>query len=269
MIFDGRTCAQEIQNRLHRAFNTYRGELLVHVVSVGDSKVSRDYMRRKKEVGESIGVSLVCDSFGDSISEEALADVLRKKALDPHIHGLVLQLPVPDSWSTEALVKEIPPDKDIDALGVAPRVYPPVVEAIREIFKREGLHAQGKKAVVIGRGRLVGVPVFEWLTKEGARVKSFDRSQEGLQEALSEAEIIVSGAGSPGLITPDLLPSNGKVILLDAGTSEASGKIVGDADPQCAQKCALFTPVPGGIGPMTLVMLFRNLAFLQRIPFDF
>ena len=136
-------------------------------------------------------------------------------------------------------------------------IMPPVVGAIAEILKRESVSVKDKNVVVIGKGALVGEPAAVWFKQQGARVVVLDRKTKNISMVTKDADIIVSGAGVPSLITADML-SDG-VIFFDAGTSESGGVLKGDASPECALKCSIFTPVPGGIGPITIAVLLRNV----------
>jgi methylenetetrahydrofolate dehydrogenase (NADP+)/methenyltetrahydrofolate cyclohydrolase len=189
--------------------------------------------------------------------------------------AVIVQLPLPEGVNQEELLNSIPVEKDADVLSRAARerfekgeegaLLPPVVGAIREILQSGNVAIAGKRAVVIGAGFLVGGPVAKWLRQQGADVEvlTIESSNEALVAALAEADIIVSGTGSPGLIMPDMIKQG--LALIDAGTSESNGKIVGDADPACADKCSLFTPVPGGVGPIAVACLFENAVCQTRI----
>ncbi|MDZ4226464.1 MAG: bifunctional 5,10-methylenetetrahydrofolate dehydrogenase/5,10-methenyltetrahydrofolate cyclohydrolase, partial [Patescibacteria group bacterium] len=176
--------------------------------------------------------------------------------------GIIVQLPHPNA---DELIAKLPPEKDVDAVGLPPAggalVHTPVAEAISEIFVRSGVAAAGKKAVVVGKGRLVGKPAAELLQSLGAHVTVLTQTSGSLEE-LQDADIVVLGAGSPGLIGPDMIKEG--VVLIDAGTSEAGGKLVGDAQPGCAHVASVFTPVPGGVGPIAVAMIFKNLLTLAR-----
>jgi len=139
---------------------------------------------------------------------------------------------------------------------------PPVVGAIKELSKRQHVVFAGAKVVVVGEGRLVGKPAALWAKKQGAQVKVIHRNTERPEEILKTADIIISGAGDPGIIKPEMIKEG--VVIFDAGTSEEGGVLKGDANPACADKATLFTPVPGGIGPITVAVLLRNLVNLWR-----
>jgi len=203
----------------------------------------------------------------ETVSEEATtADIEATVAhLAEHTDGIIVQIPLPLGIETESVLAAIPADKDVD--GINPTiaeaeriVRAPVVEAVREILSRNAIEIEGKKAVVVGEGRLVGKPVAAWLEESGADVFVITHEKGSMNELL-DADIVVSGVGEPGLIKPEMIKEG--CVLIDAGTSEAEGKISGDADPLCASKCSLFTPVPGGVGPIAVAMIFKNLLALS------
>jgi methylenetetrahydrofolate dehydrogenase (NADP+)/methenyltetrahydrofolate cyclohydrolase len=132
-----------------------------------------------------------------------------------------------------------------------------VVSAVDEILKRNNVSLKKNKFVVAGKGKLVGRPVAVWLAGEGADVLAVDDQTGDINKQLKQADVIISGIGKPGFITPDMIKDG--VVLIDAGTSEQAGKLAGDIDPACADKASLLTPVPGGVGPVVLSMLFNNL----------
>ena len=138
---------------------------------------------------------------------------------------------------------------------------PPVAAAVALILATHDVRVDGAYAVVVGQGRLVGEPVTAWLRQRGASVTVLTRESSD-RSALANADLIVTGAGVAGLIRPEDITQG--CVLIDAGTSESDGSIVGDADPACALKASVFTPVPGGVGPVAVACLFRNAAFLAR-----
>ena len=186
--------------------------------------------------------------------------------------ALIVQLPVPMGINQKEVCDTIPVEKDADVLSSGARekfesgdtgaLLPPVVGAVREIFTRNGINPKGGRAVVIGDGWLVGNPAAVWLRQQGAHVFVLTSKSSDLSTALKGADIIVSGAGVPHLLKPEYLKQG--VVLIDAGTSESNGTIAGDANPACADKCALFTPVPGGVGPLAVACLFENVVTLAE-----
>ncbi len=190
----------------------------------------------------------------------------------PVTDAILVQLPLPSNIDMKAVCDSIPIEKDADVLSTAARekfekgdadaLLPPVAGAIREIFAFGKVEVTGKKAVVIGDGWLVGKPAATWLAQQGAEVEVVNSKTVDLAAALRAADIIVSGAGDAHIIKPEMLKDG--VVLIDAGTSESSGVLAGDADPACAAKCPVFTPVPGGVGPIAVACLFDNAVTLAE-----
>lgn len=259
MIVDGKKLAEEIKQELR--VKTRGKDLRLAVIWVGEDPVSERYVESKKKFGLDIGIEVSVYEYPSTILEEDLVEEVVRLDNDNSINGIIVQLPLPAEIDEQKILNLISPDKDVDALSSEARILPPTIGAIKEILVRNDVPLSGKKAVVLGKGKLVGRPAAIWLTQEGANVSVIDSKTPDPASILKQADIVVSGVGRAGLITPNSIKDG--VVLIDAGTSEASGQLKGDADPACALKCSLFTPVPGGVGPLTVVMLFKNLIELN------
>jgi methylenetetrahydrofolate dehydrogenase (NADP+)/methenyltetrahydrofolate cyclohydrolase len=266
MIVDGKNIADRIKQAV-----TERVSLLDHgpvlaVVTVGENPVTKRFVDIKRIFAADVGIHMEEHHYGDTIDADTLLAKIEDLALDSSIDGIVLQLPLPEHIDTEAVLGAIPINKDVDVISQetmarfaagSSRVLPPVVGACKEILEDADIDVREKKAVVIGKGNLVGWPAATWLTQKGAEVTALDRSEQNLLDHTLDADIIVLGAGEPGILTPNMIQEG--VVILDAGTSETGGKLSGDADAECATKASVFTPVPGGIGPITVAILFKNV----------
>ena len=241
MIIDGKAIAAAVIDALPHGTGLQLGVVMDRSHAASDS-----FVRMKEKVAAQLGVRVV--RYVPEDMEQAFADSA----------GIIVQLPIEGG---EALLAMLPPEKDVDALGPAPLVRAPVAEAVREVLVRHAVEVSGRKAVVVGEGRLVGKPAAQLLRDMGAKVVVISLEQGSLEE-LQDADIVVTGAGSPNLIQPQMLKRG--VVLIDAGTSESAGKLAGDADPSCAGVASLFTPVPGGVGPIAVAMIFKNLFTLVR-----
>lgn len=259
MLINGNAIALDIQQSLKDRLNGRR--LALAIVQVGSDAASTKFVQKKRAFGAAIGIDVETRSFVDSVTEETLTQAIRDLADDSDVHGIVVQLPLPKHINPDSMLNLVPKEKDPDALSSGPLVLPPVAGAVAEILKRSNVDVREKKAVVVGRGRLVGIPVAEWFRNSGAGVQVIGRDVEDISTITWEADVIVTGAGVPHLITPDMIRDG--VVLIDAGTSEQAGALVGDIDPQCAEKASVYTPVPGGVGPITVAKLFENLVALQ------
>lgn len=271
MIVDGRTIAAEILAGARDMVADLPHAPIVRAVVVAPSPATESYLRVKSARARDAGMDMdVVRLADDATTEDVIAAVQ-----EPGADSVIVQLPLPEHLDQDAILASIPEAQDADVLsanayiafeqGMDGALMPPVAAAVAEICAREGIMLRGKKALVIGNGRLVGQPVWHWLQQQGADALIVTRAtQDTIPMLLPNMDIVVSGAGSPGIIMPEHLKKG--VALIDAGTSESNGAIVGDADPRCAEVASVFTPVPGGVGPIAVACLFRNAAILaQRV----
>lgn len=266
MIVDGRALARGVLARARARAARLPHPPRVVVVVANETPATKSYLAIKTARAADAGCSLAVAHF----SERETMEALRAAVVSADADAVVVQLPLPAGVDTRAVCDAIPFQKDADVLsraareafarGVEGSLLPPVVGAVRELLAHGNVATAGKRAAVIGSGFLVGEPVAAWLMRAGAEVVRVSRDDMPL--ALQGADIVVSGAGSPHVIRPEMLKDG--AVLIDAGTSESSGKVVGDADPACAEKCSLFTPVPGGVGPLAVAKLFENAVLLAE-----
>lgn len=261
MIIDGRAIAKKLELKLKEEVSSFGRPLRLDVILVGDDKASAQFVAIKEKFGQSIGIEVRRHEYEAEVAEGDLIDLITRLNNEEKTSGIIIQLPLPTHLNSEALVNLISPHKDVDALGKEARVLSPVVGAVQEVLEQSQVSLENKKVVVLGQGKLVGRPIGVWLTQVGARVETADKDTKNVPELLQTAEIIVTGIGQPHFIKPEMIKEG--VVLIDAGTSESAGQVVGDADPSCAGKCVVFTPVPGGVGPITVAKIFENLLALS------
>lgn len=277
MIIDGNKIKEDIKLELRTKIQAL-GKLSVAIIWVGDNSVSAKYVEKKKKFGEEMRIEVRVYKYGDGIlTDELIEEVRNISRKNPT--GIIIQLPLPKHIDSEKVLNFIPIDKDVDLLSdLAYKAFmegrsaiiPPVAGAVKEILDRSNISGvMGLNAIIVGRGKLVGRPVAAWLESVGAKVELLGRDTLDLRPFTKKADIIIAGAGVPNLIKPDMLPEKaetklGGVILIDAATSDVSGKIVGDIESTCAEKALIFSPVPGGVGPITVAILFKNLVKLAE-----
>ena len=251
-MLDGRALAEKVYTGLPAR------PLALGILLAEGSIVTDSFVRIKEKAAARLGVQLVRAEIANDATTESALTTLRDLA--QKTDGVIVQLPIPSQIDTDALIAAIPESKDVDGISPNARVRPPVAAAVEEILMSELVPTRGKKATVVGSGRLVGAPAARLLRELGAEVQVLEKGDS--LDVLKDADIIVLGAGEPGLVKPEHLKEG--VVLIDAGTSESNGKVAGDADPACAEKAALFTPVPGGVGPIAVAMIFKNLFALAK-----
>lgn len=235
-------------------------------IQFGDDAASTKFVAMKMNVAAQLGVEAEHVQSNVLTTDEAVATV--QEAVAKSYDGIVVQLPIPAGIDAEAVINAIPAAMDIDVLsdaaieafkkGASKRL-PPVAAAVESILKVHQVSPIGKNIVIRGKGKLVGEPVMMLFDQADVPYDAIDINTPEAEQLrlLQHADIIVSGFGMPHSLAPDMIKEG--VVLIDAGTSEQAGKLAGDIDPACAAKASLYTPVPGGVGPITVACLFRNL----------
>lgn len=245
------------ERQIHQA----RGLIQAHhvqprlaIVQTTHTPVIDAYIRLKKAYGADIKVeveSYVVDQ------REALQTIQTLNA-DPSVHGIIIQLPLEDPAQTEKLVNAVDPSKDVDGLGKHPAFDPATPTAINWLLAGYNVELRQKKIVVVGQGRLVGRPLAQMFRDSGLDVETADQNTQDLDALTKTADVLISGAGKPGLIKSNMVKPN--AVVVDAGTATDSGKIVGDlADDVRARDDLTLTPARGGVGPLTVCALFENV----------
>jgi methylenetetrahydrofolate dehydrogenase (NADP+)/methenyltetrahydrofolate cyclohydrolase len=255
MIIDGRKIAEDVYVSLLKERERITRPLRLGIIVGIEDPVIESFLRIKRRAAERLGVEIVRI---DLVAPTTMSLIEAVQNISDTVDGVIVQLPLPDTVDVDAVVNAVPKEKDVDANGVhhSPSIAAPVALAIGEILKQSGVVLQEKKVLIVGHGRLVGKPVAAWFTSLSIQpVVVTDRL--GLEAHAPSADIIVLGVGEPGLLKSSMI-TNG-VVIIDAGTAELGKKIVGDADPDCAEKASVFTPVPGGVGPVAVAMIFKNL----------
>ena len=273
-ILDGKKIAQEIIENIKKKTDESGVALKLAFIQVGKSHSGEGYLKQKKKACELAGIRFELLGFKESVKENVLIAEIRRLNKKRDISGIIVQLPLPSPSpiDTQAVLDAVNSQKDPDSLSQnrfakfsAGRsiIMPPVVSAIDHLFSRYRIDIKGKKVVVIGSGRLVGRPLAMWLLNNDATYSVLNTSTPKISTFTKIADIIITGAGQPGLITGRMV--KGGVIVIDVGSGYKNGKISGDADWETVSKKARYiTPVPGGIGPLTVACLLENLTILNQ-----
>jgi methylenetetrahydrofolate dehydrogenase (NADP+)/methenyltetrahydrofolate cyclohydrolase len=236
------------------------------IVLVGNDPASEIYVRKKMEKAMAIGVLAKLEKLPADASEEALLALVKKLNKDKNVDGFIVQAPIPKHLDYSKVVDAMDPRKDVDGwtatsmgrmfLGI-PGFLPATPAGIIRLLEHYGVKFAGSEAVIVGRGNVVGKPLAFMLLQKDATVTICHSKTKNLQEHTKRADILVAAAGSAGLITADMVKEGACVV--DVGTNKVDGKTVGDVDFESVIKKANCTPVPGGVGPMTVAMLISNV----------
>ena len=269
-ILDGKKLSQKIRAEVKKEVEELKKEGIVPglaVILVGDDPASRVYVKMKKDACHDVGIYSVVHEFPETITEKELLSTIDMINENPNIHGLLIQLPLPKHIDTTKILERVSPDKDVD--GFHPYNMGRLVEGldtfapctplgVMEFFKEYNIDLYGKDACVVGASNIVGKPMWALLVNEMATVDICHIATKDLKEHTKRADIVIVGVGKPNLITADMVKDG--VIVIDIGINRLpDGKLVGDVDfENVSKKASYITPVPGGVGPMTISMLLKN-----------
>jgi methylenetetrahydrofolate dehydrogenase (NADP+)/methenyltetrahydrofolate cyclohydrolase len=268
-LIDGRAHARAIREELKLAVERHPHERPpgITVVQVGDDLASTTYVRGKARAAEEVGFKSTIEHLHD-ISQADLNRRIRGLANDSKIDGILVQMPLPDFLDPDEALEQIPPHKDVDGLHPYnagrlaqgnPTFIPATPLGVLELLRREGIDPTGKRAVVVGRSRLVGRPLALLLLQNHATVTIAHSHTVDLPSLTRTADILIAATGKRGLITGDYVKPGAIVIDVGITRDPETGKLTGDVDRASVETVAqALTPVPGGVGPMTVAMLLVN-----------
>jgi len=268
-IIDGKAIAAQIRESLKTRIIALKQKGItpgLAVILVGDDPASATYVRNKERACEELGIFSIVHRLAADTTQEQLAQIVHELNADKRLHGILIQSPIPSPLDELALLREVDPDKDVDGLHVVtagrlmvgePGFKPCTPKGIIHLIKTTGTTINGKRAVVVGRSNMVGKPVALMLLAENATVTICHSRTQNLAAVCAEADILVAAVGKPGIIRGDFIKPG--AVVIDVGTTKVDGKFKGDVVfDEASEKAAFITPVPGGVGPMTIAMLMEN-----------
>jgi len=247
------------------------GEIGLATILVGDDPASQIYIRLKHEAAEAAGIQAVDKRLSADTGQDEVEALVRELNEDDSIDGILVQTPLPDQIDEPSVMRAIDPMKDVDGLHPlnagqlffgAPTFVPATPLGIMRILEEYDVRLSGARAVVVGRSLIVGRPVALLLLHQNATVTICHSRTDDLARQTLDADVLVVAAGLPGIVTAEMVKAGAAVI--DVGINRTEAGLVGDVDPGAADVAALMTPVPGGVGPMTIAMLLQNTVRAAR-----
>jgi methylenetetrahydrofolate dehydrogenase (NADP+)/methenyltetrahydrofolate cyclohydrolase len=276
LILDGKAVAAEVQATVAAGAADLRRRGVVPtlaVVLIGQDPASRIYVARKRAACQAVGIVARDHLFPEGLDEDRLLGLVRELNGDGTVHGILVQLPLPAGVDEDRVIGAVDPRKDVDGfhpenlgrlLAGHPAVLPCTPAGILEILDHYGVELKGAEAVVVGRSRIVGKPLSQLLLGRHATVTVCHTRTRDLAAHTRRAEVLAVAAGRAGVVTGDMVRPD--AVVVDVGTNRlADGRLVGDVDfGSVAPRVRAITPVPGGVGPMTVAMLMRNTLAAAR-----
>jgi methylenetetrahydrofolate dehydrogenase (NADP+) / methenyltetrahydrofolate cyclohydrolase len=266
-IIDGKAVAARVRERVASVVAAMPAKPGLATILVGDDPASAVYVRMKREDSAEVGIESFHHEPGGDVSPDALADLIRSLNADERVHGILLQLPLPGHLAQDEFISLIDPAKDVDGLtsanaglllqGRDEAMVPCTPAGVMELLREAGVELEGARAVVVGRSILVGKPLAQLLLAANATVTHCHSRTRDLPGVCSEADVLIAAAGSPRLVTADMVRDG--AVVIDVGTNRTADGLVGDVDfGSVRERAGAITPVPGGVGPMTRAMLLAN-----------
>jgi methylenetetrahydrofolate dehydrogenase (NADP+) / methenyltetrahydrofolate cyclohydrolase len=273
---DGKAVGAAVRERVAGEVAAYEAEAgrvpVLATVIVGDDPASEIYVRNKHKACGEAGMGSVHHGLGADTGEEELLDLVGRLGQDPEVDGILVQLPLPGHLDPDRVVVAIDPGKDVDGLTPAnagllahgmPGLVPCTPAGVMELLRHEGVELEGAEAVVVGRSKLVGVPVARLLLSANATVTVCHSRTRDLAATCRRADVLVAAVGVPRLLGADAVKEG--AVVIDVGVNRTDGGLKGDVDFEAAAEVAsAITPVPGGVGPMTIAMLLVNTLAAAR-----
>lgn len=272
LMLDGKACAQTIRAEIAKQVLQLGFKPGLAVVLVGDHHASQTYVAAKARLATEAGFHSVVVTQPEDVTEAALLEIIRGLNADPNIHGCFVQLPLPQHINLAAVFAAVDPRKDVDGfhpvnqglllLG-APKFIPATPRGIIELLRRNGITAKGKRVVIVGRSTIVGKPLAAAFLMKGdmgdATVTVAHSQTSDLQSVCREADILIAALGQPSFITADFVKPGAVVVDVGITRDKDTVAIQGDVDfASVSSVASAITPVPGGVGPMTIAMLLQN-----------
>ncbi|HBI8780711.1 bifunctional methylenetetrahydrofolate dehydrogenase/methenyltetrahydrofolate cyclohydrolase FolD [Staphylococcus aureus] len=276
-ILDGKQIAKDYRQGLQDQVEALKEKGFtpkLSVILVGNDGASQSYVRSKKKAAEKIGMISEIVHLEETATEEEVLNELNRLNNDDSVSGILLQVPLPKQVSEQKILEAINPEKDVDGfhpinigkLYIDEQTFVPCTPlGIMEILKHADIDLEGKNAVVIGRSHIVGQPVSKLLLQKNASVTILHSRSKDMASYLKDADVIVSAVGKPGLVTKDVV-KEGAVIIDVGNTPDENGKLKGDVDYDAVKEIAgAITPVPGGVGPLTITMVLNNTLLAEKM----
>ncbi len=273
-IMDGKLASQALKMSLKKKIEFENLTPSLTVIQIGDNKASNIYIRNKKNACDEVGIKCDVIKFPETISEELVINEINRLNNDISVNGIIVQLPLPSNFNEGVIINEIDPIKDVDGLTYQ-NVGNLVLEnealisctplGVMELLKQYNVKLEGKNVCIVGRSNLVGKPLIQLFLQKNATVSICHSKSLDIKKYTKMADILVVAAGHPNLITKDMVKDG--VVVIDVGINKENNVLCGDVDfKHVSDKASLITPVPGGVGPMTVACLLKNVvkAYLHQ-----
>jgi len=270
---DGKLLSNKIKDEVKALADSYHQTPILAVITIGENSASEVYVKNKRLACEYVGMSMMHFRYTENDKEEKIIKKIKELNRDKSVNGIILQLPIPNSFNERTIINTISSEKDVDGLTDISQgrllnneeaFVPCTPKGIIELLDHYKINLEGKHVVIVGRSNLVGKPLMIECLKRNATVSICHSKTKNLKEYTTSADILVVAVGKKYLIDESMVKKDS--VIIDVGINREDGKIYGDVNPNVISKVSYLSPVPGGVGPMTVCMLLKNtmIAYLNQ-----
>lgn len=276
MILDGKKLKEKILENLKQEVSKLNEKPMLCVIQIGDDTPSNIYINQKRKMCEYIGYGFIHEKLNENVSQDYVLELIDKLNNDTKITSILIQMPVPSNIDSKTIQNRVKKEKDVDGLNDKNVIdllnnrdclIPCTANGVLDLLNEYNINVEGKHVVMIGRSSLVGMPLFHLLENKNATVTLCHSKTQDLKSITKNAEILIVATGNKHLITQDMIKEGS--IVIDVGINKVNGKLYGDVDfENIKDKAKYITPVPGGVGPMTIASLAKNILKSYKIQKD-
>lgn len=257
MVLDGRKISKEVAKQVEKSIKKYKLKPCLAVILIGNDSGSLIYVRLKQNAAKKIGIDFKKFALRQNISQKKVLELINKLNQDKKIHGIIVQVPTPKQLHTPTLLKAVSTEKDVDSFKDESRFIPPIHQGVIKLIKTSKRPLKNKKVLILGKNPFFVKGLEPLLKKLGLKPKTIYVKNKLPRKEIQKADVLITVLGKPYIIKPDMIKKN--AVLIDVGYSQIKGKSYGDIDPLVKNKTPYLSPVPGGIGPLTVVYLLENV----------
>lgn len=272
-VMDGLLASKTLRKKIKSQIDMEKINPCLAVIQVGDDAASNVYIKNKKKACLDVGIKFIHKKFDSDVKQETIIDEIKKLNNDSEVNGILVQLPIPLTLNEGEIINSISPVKDVDGLTYQnvgnlvlgnEGLVPCTPMAVIELLKMYNVKLSGKNVCIVGRSNLVGKPLIQLLLKQDATVSICHSKSKDIKKYTKMADVLIVAAGHPNLIKKDMVKD--KAVVIDVGINKKNSLLCGDvAFNEVSKKASLITPVPGGVGPMTVTCLLKNTLKAYKI----
>lgn len=263
MLLNGKKIAKENKERLKKKIKKLKNKPGLATILIGKNSSSLIYVRLKEKMAKEIGINFKKILLSGKTAQKEIINLIERLNKNKKINGIIVQLPLPKKFNTNKIIQKISPNKDVDGFHPKTKFVSPAHQAILRLLKQTKISLRNKKAAIFVKNKAFAQPLKNLLEKRGIKTEIVYFKEKNYIKKIKKADILIVALGKPKFVKPKMIKKNS--IVIDVGYSRIKGKPIGDVDKKCYKKAKFISPVPGGVGPLTVVYLMKNVIRASKL----